>query len=80
MNFALDAGKVQFWNNLKQIDTSKSFEDTDIVTCVKLLKKESNSCYALTQSGLLKILKIKDESKLEYVKELDIFDASLYFI
>ena len=34
--FIKDAGKIEFWTNLKQIFDKKIFDDTEMVCCIRV--------------------------------------------
>jgi len=72
----LDGGKIQFWQNLTQVVSSKAFDDIDMITCVKLtVDNNIKKLYALSHRGIIKVFNINMSNKnvLGLLEESDIF-------
>ncbi|CAF0726552.1 unnamed protein product [Brachionus calyciflorus] len=65
-----DAGKIQLWNDLKQIKELKPFDEDDNVICVKFL--DANKIYTLSHNGHFKIFLYSNQS-FEQFKSVNLY-------
>ena len=71
----LDGGKIEYWNNLTQVFSEKCFEDSESVCCVRVLNDFGvrRVVYGLSNSCVVKVYSISDESRFELCNETDVY-------
>ena len=77
---ALEAGKIEYWKDLKQTCENKIFTDSDSVVCIKFLSENPIKFCALTNNGNAKIGLVESDESLYCYKELDLHDTCKLYI